>query len=687
MENNGKQLTKISGYLEKKGKNIMRSSYKKYWFVLEGGLLLYYRSKDDYESISPCKGSVNLGPTTIIKPCPSLVGVFQIQTRTVTITLRAFNLEEQNRWMEALMAEIQPNKPTQKMSHFRYSIENIPKNQISDTTLESEFPQDDIIHRLQKLGAQSYGKPVDVISLIKDHRIEKEEIDRRNSEHIYEMISARNDDKDFDSIKSDVNRPKTYFIENDVYTTAKQEKTESKNESIIIANDTYVSIEGNGEISRDVNENDVSKDRKEEENAYSVPLFDDKAKNDVRYESVVYAEPCELKQTKKKKKKEVKIKDNDKHSTNVKKRSSFINRMWKKKDKRKDDDDEECIYETVRESVVEKISFTDDSTVKMLSELQNILEQKLPILLEKKCNDIDFTTNQNPVENLIESIEKTHGNNADSYQKNPLVPKINEKNFYPPHLDVPTDKPIALPPKRKQINNLKNLDDILNELDNQKTETKKNKVKKLIKKFSEPDFFENDVILRKNNQKYEINKKENDQDELSRLLSELAKVTNAPMLLPGVTCSLNGNHIKDEELSKLVPLKQRRFSEPDYDIPRPHKSLTITQKSDDDSTNVIESTRFFGPILKPSGVVIPEETKNPEIASQLDSIFPDSLETNEINSAIKRENHKSSLKSEFMVDNDLYAEPRSIHSFHKREQDDEDDEVFVDSLEIYKNSN
>lgn len=65
----------------------MMSCYKKYWFVLEGRLLLYYKSKDEYDAISPCKGSITLGPTSNVKPCSPNTGVFQIESKTTTITL------------------------------------------------------------------------------------------------------------------------------------------------------------------------------------------------------------------------------------------------------------------------------------------------------------------------------------------------------------------------------------------------------------------------------------------------------------------------------------------------------------------------------------------------------------------------------------------------------------------------
>ncbi|XP_050514027.1 ankyrin repeat domain-containing protein 12-like [Diabrotica virgifera virgifera] len=916
MDKNGKNCNKISGYLEKKGKKKMISSYKKYWFVLEGGLLLYYRSKDDYESISPCKGSISLGPPCIVKPGSNLVGVFQIQTRTATVTLRAENLEEQNRWMQAIIAEMHPNKTSNRMSHFRYSMENIPqsKDQIRNSTPESESSHnssEDIIHRLQKMGAQSYGNPKDTLSKIASRNKERkalnyesdEEVDLRpkaeeskSTEHIYERISGEYLDKlnkknividntEIENIvqkamtlpnqgvntlriKSEENKRKTYIIENDTYAISIQQKEvpntnekESKKDDIknkrslfsgksrqvaksvdtaeqdikkkkklkhsrsffmhrkeynevdfIVENDTYASVDKTNkqkpeDLPRDLNENDVKNEllKTEEENAYSVPYRNDDNKTDKVYEdiyedNVEYAEPSafqnkeEKSKTKKKKSRE-KMKENadeEKPNKKVKKRQSFIKRVWKKKDKHKDkheekvenkvedkveEEDEEEIYETVPPTVVEKVAVTDNKTVQMLSELQNILEHKMPIIIERMSNETHSPKLQSPTGSISPTIAETQENVIQSNVENvteppcPLLPpKAQKQDALSPFHDVPTNnKPVALPPKRRNTEPVKSLDQILDELDNEQQETnKKNKVKKLIKKFSEPDFYDTDVVLR--TQKSGIHRPDIHSDELSRLLEELVKVTNAPMLIPGVTSSLNGSTLRDEELLKLLPDKQRRFSEPDYDIPRPHKSLTLVPKKEDGSVNVIGSTRFFGHVLKPSGVIITEKTNNSGSLSQLNSYAPDSLEADinkiasfhlqsgmekpvyipkyykyidkkliEQPSSIKEDvssppmppreeededienpiyipkyykyidkryssNHKDNDNNDkinnncsqipenttdFIIDNEIYAEPRSLPKFQletdKHVDYDQDDEVFVDSLEVCKN--
>nr|CAD7396410.1 unnamed protein product [Timema cristinae] len=100
-------------------------------------------------------------------------------------------------------------------------------------------------------------------------------------------------------------------------------------------------------------------------------------------------------------------------------------------------------------------------------------------------------------------------------------------------------------------------------------------------------------------------------DELNLLLAQLAEITSAPLLSPGVTISLvdfpENRKQRDSELSEFdqlalqAPIRRRRHSDPDYDVPRPHRSLLhllprpggtsvkLAQEGD-----AIQATRFFG---------------------------------------------------------------------------------------------
>lgn len=73
--------------------------------------------------------------------------------------------------MQSIMAAIGSGKNPPKLSHFRYSLDDLPKAQkqaeteASDTKIDNigegnEEPVKYIIQRLQKMGAQTYGNPL-----------------------------------------------------------------------------------------------------------------------------------------------------------------------------------------------------------------------------------------------------------------------------------------------------------------------------------------------------------------------------------------------------------------------------------------------------------------------------------------------------------------------------------------------
>lgn len=104
--------------------------------------------------------------------------------------------------------------------------------------------------------------------------------------------------------------------------------------------------------------------------------------------------------------------------------------------------------------------------------------------------------------------------------------------------------------------NLQTIDEILNNLEQMKRNNtlSDRKVRKLIDKFDhtvkirsptskQPNESLSDVVKLRSKEENETQQTENNSnstsnDELSRLLNELAKVTNAPILTPGVTSSL-----------------------------------------------------------------------------------------------------------------------------------------------------
>ncbi|CAH1721618.1 uncharacterized protein LOC114120151 isoform X2 [Aphis gossypii] len=96
-------IVKMAGYLEKKGR--MRvvgvRRWKKRWCVLEGKLLLYFKTQLEYSHhLSPCRGSVNMGLALSIAqrgPCQ-----LQIVTRSQIIILRTKSKSDLDEWFTAL---------------------------------------------------------------------------------------------------------------------------------------------------------------------------------------------------------------------------------------------------------------------------------------------------------------------------------------------------------------------------------------------------------------------------------------------------------------------------------------------------------------------------------------------------------------------------------------------------------
>ncbi|XP_015837895.1 uncharacterized protein LOC100141985 isoform X2 [Tribolium castaneum] len=683
---------RMSGYLHLKTKKRMISSWKNYWFVLEDRLLLYYRSKAEYETISPCKGSINLGPPCMVKSLPSVTNSFQVETRSLTYTLKADNSDDQKKWMQAILAVLNqnqnfPSESPKRLSHFRYSLDDLfPQTEPNDPQTPPKAPlerqntlphrlklepkkSNEIIQRLQKLGAQSYGGSLGAISKIATKKVTKEEkcknvsqgslpsclfneedefeevvrpTTNNREENIYERISG---DSQYsgESVKYSVplrrgfsvseqrdkgatsRETKSLLVENDQYATTRhvqsdeviyaEPKLDCNKNSLLVENTFYASCDVVGHTNDNIYE-DLDK-----YNPYSEPVLDSS-------------------QSSGKKEK-------------IKKSKSFIRRVWKKKYRKQDEKKvEEEIYAEVDPTVVNKVDMSDDSAVQMLSELQNILENKKAQLRAKASN--------NPTAETAESTAKPE-------EEEEEAPK--------------------LPPKIHPPEQFRSLDEILEDLDREKLESK-GKVQLLIEKFTES---EPDVILRKHDKSgYRYS------DDLNLLLDELAKVTSAPILTPGVTTSLVNPNLTDEEWLKLLPVRQRRLSEPDYDIPRPLKPVQTPEKSE--NTDVIPATRFFGPVLPPTIIDNKDE-------SLCVSMTPDSLEidSQKFQTLCSYTSHNyTDLKCFQKKDDVIYALPKSYLSTHivntchnlcggnldecqiiyKNVKNIEHEEIFNDSLEL-----
>ncbi|KAK3924913.1 Oxysterol-binding protein-like protein C2F12.05c [Frankliniella fusca] len=143
-----KSPVKMEGYLEKKGKMRVVGMWKRYWFVLEGRLLLYYKSQQEYARLSPCRGSLNMGLASCVRPGAGPGAspdqhVLEVLLRSHVVSLRAKDRATQEQWLKALLDSMasstatSPGKDSASRSngkgskaplHFRYpSADNLSK--------------------------------------------------------------------------------------------------------------------------------------------------------------------------------------------------------------------------------------------------------------------------------------------------------------------------------------------------------------------------------------------------------------------------------------------------------------------------------------------------------------------------------------------------------------------------------
>ncbi|XP_067126312.1 PH domain-containing protein DDB_G0274775-like [Centruroides vittatus] len=103
-------LPKVEGYLEKRGKFNLKCLWKKYWFVLDGRSLLYFKSKDNYEALGVCKGMIDFSRVQTIRiPAKLHHGYpFEIVTRSQIIYLSASDSKTREVWIEELQHAVRP---------------------------------------------------------------------------------------------------------------------------------------------------------------------------------------------------------------------------------------------------------------------------------------------------------------------------------------------------------------------------------------------------------------------------------------------------------------------------------------------------------------------------------------------------------------------------------------------------
>ncbi|PNF14262.1 hypothetical protein B7P43_G12201 [Cryptotermes secundus] len=176
---------RMAGYLDKRGKMKLVSTWKRYWFVLKHQLLLYYKSQLECLNLSACRGSLNMGLASCVRPgahrgppASATQGyTIEVVTRTQVIVLRTKDRGLQEQWLKALLESMAlPNISTPIKTgggpiHFRYSMDNLPVVEELETEekqktlphLTTLTRHDSVLGHIKRISGHSYGGSLDTI--------------------------------------------------------------------------------------------------------------------------------------------------------------------------------------------------------------------------------------------------------------------------------------------------------------------------------------------------------------------------------------------------------------------------------------------------------------------------------------------------------------------------------------------
>lgn len=99
---------KVQGYLHKRSKKNPFLWWKRFWFILDGKMLLYFKNKENYERLGTCKGSINMSMAQSVRPSNKTRRNYQLEivTRTKIVLLCACNEDQRTQWLAALQKAI-----------------------------------------------------------------------------------------------------------------------------------------------------------------------------------------------------------------------------------------------------------------------------------------------------------------------------------------------------------------------------------------------------------------------------------------------------------------------------------------------------------------------------------------------------------------------------------------------------
>ncbi|XP_046392444.1 uncharacterized protein LOC124160604 isoform X2 [Ischnura elegans] len=223
-------IPKMEGYLEKKGKSRLVSSWRRYWFVLEGRRLTYYESQPhpSVELPPSCKGSLTIAPATSVttsKQAPANGANHQPNYREIFIlnssrlvTLRTKDADQFSSWVKALVASTKlpvksqpangsntpqsagttslfPLQPSTK--YFRYSLTNLSTQE----EIKPTWPKNGA-HTMDARSCSLYQRKSGSL----DDMLDNCNVSAKES--VKEAVSSDSDDEDNDDLQSKTASPK-----------------------------------------------------------------------------------------------------------------------------------------------------------------------------------------------------------------------------------------------------------------------------------------------------------------------------------------------------------------------------------------------------------------------------------------------------------------------------------------------
>ncbi|XP_077526069.1 uncharacterized protein LOC144137922 isoform X2 [Haemaphysalis longicornis] len=185
---------KMEGYLRKRTAKLnLKWFWRKYWFVLDGRSLLYFKSQSNYNSLGTCKGLVDFGLVQAVRPSHGSKNNYTMEviTRSDVIHLAADDSQTRQVWVAALQAAIQVNEVSWP---FKVQLDNAPtlvqmqRGEICNktSTADSEARRSKHSERRQKTSSLIIYESVSLENIIQNVSSER----RPSSEGaIYQQIS------------------------------------------------------------------------------------------------------------------------------------------------------------------------------------------------------------------------------------------------------------------------------------------------------------------------------------------------------------------------------------------------------------------------------------------------------------------------------------------------------------------